>query len=357
MLDATDDASVESPTVVARRIVQRLDVGAAIEESVAQMVGDAELVQAASRRPDAFTEEAVLQLASHLRTTQQARSEFALARAGEDLDHETGNRLDELERLVLASLAQPQLTSRDAVNSLDLRRSQASSLTADQAVRERIECAPRAFALATDPEALAAGAALCEPPPGWDTVRLDVAEEPDATGCRRATVAARDRPGLLARVSGVFSRAGLEIVDATVGTWGDGCAVSSFRVRGPLVPAREPLERALRDALSEDLQTDPAPDVALAFDDTASPWHTVCTARARDRLGLLHLVTGAFAAAGVNVHAARLATVDDEVIDVFELTDAKGRKLDSATQQRVERLLASGVETRRRRWVPARTRA
>ena len=63
----------------------------------------------------------------------------------------------------------------------------------------------------------------------------------------RVEVAARDRPGLLAVVSGVLADHGLDILDAVVATWPDGGALDSFRYGVPqLEPARltpEELER------------------------------------------------------------------------------------------------------------------
>ncbi len=98
------------------------------------------------------------------------------------------------------------------------------------------------------------------------------------------------------------------------------------------------------------LASDPATGVVLVFDDAGSPWHTVCTAQARDAIGLLHSVTTAFAAAGVDVHAARVRTDGDAVMDVFELTDTKGHKLGGAVQDQVRELVAAGVTERRRRF-------
>ena len=71
VLDACEDVPVE-PVVVARRTVQRLDLGTPVEQAVAALVTDANLLAAAARRLDALTEESVLALAVHL-GTQRAR--------------------------------------------------------------------------------------------------------------------------------------------------------------------------------------------------------------------------------------------------------------------------------------------
>ncbi len=70
-LDACDDES-DVAVVVARRTVQRLDLGARVEQSVAALINDIELLPAAARRSDALAEESVLQIAVHLDSVEQA---------------------------------------------------------------------------------------------------------------------------------------------------------------------------------------------------------------------------------------------------------------------------------------------
>ena len=88
----------------------------------------------------------------------------------------------------------------------------------------------------------------------------------------------------------------------------------------------------------------------LEFDNDASPWHTVCTARAVDTHGLLNGLTSAFAGAGANVHGARVQREQRAVLGVFQLTDGKGRKLEPDVQERVAELVRSGVQATRPRW-------
>jgi UTP:GlnB (protein PII) uridylyltransferase len=162
-------------------------------------------------------------------------------------------------------------------------------------------------------------------------------------------VVARDRPGLLARQTGVLASGDIDVIGAISATWGDGCGLSSFLVHATRLPSEACLAADFEAALRRPLDAQPVGGVTLEFDDVGSPWHTVCTARARDQRGLLHAVTTAFAAAGANVHAARVRTDGDAVVDVFELTDAKDAKLDPAIQDKVRELLSAGVTDRRRR--------
>jgi [protein-PII] uridylyltransferase len=89
----------------------------------------------------------------------------------------------------------------------------------------------------------------------------------------------------------------------------------------------------------------------VTFDNDGSPWYTTCSARGPDRPGLLHALTAAFAAAGVSVHAARVATDGLNALDTFDLTDRRGAKLDERATSAVSQALIHGaVPSRRRLW-------
>jgi [protein-PII] uridylyltransferase len=66
--------------------------------------------------------------------------------------------------------------------------------------------------------------------------------------------------------------------------------------------------------------------VSVAVDNSISDTHTVVEVKAPDRVGLLYLVTRAFADEGVNIATAKIATDRDQALDVFYVTDAaRGR--------------------------------
>ncbi|HYX43824.1 MAG TPA: cation:proton antiporter, partial [Acidimicrobiales bacterium] len=345
VLDATD-GGLDPPVVVARRIVQRLDLGAATEQAVAGLVEDAELLPAAARRLDAVAEEPVLALATHLGSPERARAQYLLTVASRDGDAVERERLATLHELLQSALSHPELTGRAASNAIEQRRARAARLTADPAVAERIAAAPRAYVLQVEPADLARQAALCEPPPGRRSVRVSVLPEDGAT---RVELVAADRVGLLAAETGVLADLGLDVTAAVVATWGDGCALGSFTVAGS-PPDPDKLRERLVESLDAPLRSEPRPEARIDCDNDASPWHTVCTVEAPDRLGLLHDLATAFAAAGANVHAARLSSEAGLVRDVFELTDRSGSKLDGRTCGRVATLAASGVEPSRLPW-------
>ena len=65
--------------------------------------------------------------------------------------------------------------------------------------------------------------------------------------------------------------------------------------------------------------------------------------RAADRPGLLHDVATAIASVAIDVHAARVTTVDGVAHDRFDLSDPFGRKLSPALQAAVRHRIVNGT--------------
>jgi Na+:H+ antiporter len=343
---AGEDAS---PIDLARRLARRLDLGAAAEQEIALLVGDSGLLRAAAQRVDGFDEERVFALATHLDRPERTRALYLLTLALGGLEPWDRARVDELHDVVLAVLEQPDLTGLEARNLVERRRAEAMRIAGlNGAVAERIEHAPRTYLLAQEAADVARQAALLEPVPPRGSARVSIAPLED--GQLRVEVAARDRKGLLATVSGALADSGLSVQDAIVATWGDGGALDSFRVlpvsRTP--PDAEALTTAIADAFNRPLEAPPTPGAEVVFDDDASPWYTLCEVRCADCPGLLHAITVGFASAGVDVHSARVVTVDGQAADRFELTDANGRKLGDAAKRAVLQAVTGGVRTSRR---------
>jgi len=366
ILDTVGDDS--SPVELARRIAHRLDLGAAAEQQIALLVGDSDLLRAAARKVDGLEEERVVPIAIHLDNAERARALYLLTLALGDLTPWDRRRLDQLFQVVLHLLEQPDITGLDARNMVERRRAEAIRIVGDQPrVVERIEHAPRAYLLSQEAIDIARQAAFVEPVPSRGEASVAVLpiapEDGGATPKWRIEIAARDRPGLLATVSGVVADAGLDILDAAVATWGDGAALDTLLVqRAELQPARlsaseiaelpppDPvkLEAAIVAAFDTPPQSLPNPDAELRFDDHASPWYTICEVRSPDRRGLLHSLTAAMASAGANVHSARLVTIAGTAVDRFELTDRNERKLDETAKEAVLVAVRDGVAPKRR---------
>ena len=349
-------AADDNPVAVARRLIKRLDLGAAAEQEVALLVGESGLLRAAALRPDGLDEERVVQIATHLETRERAAALYVLSVALGPLEPWELGRLDALHDLVQELLGRPDLVGREARNLAEQRRVAAVRLAGTPQAADRLAHASRAYLLSQDAAALARQARLLEPLPRRGQARVLVAPEGDCLW--RVEVACRDRQGLLAVITGVLAATGLDVVDAIATTWPDGGAVESFLVRATEEPDQAFLhglvERALRGAIS----SSPVPDAKVTFDDEASPWYTLCEVEAPDERGLLHALATAFAASGADVHSARISTVEGRAVDRFELTDGRGRKLDQRAEDAILAAVATGVRPRRgRRSRAARNRA
>jgi [protein-PII] uridylyltransferase len=217
-------------------------------------------------------------------------------------------------------------------------------LSDDEPVRRRIAAAPPGYLLAHSSADIARQCELLEPLAAPGEVRV-VATPGRAAGVWRLDVATLDRAGLLAAFTGVLLDARLDVVQAVVATWDDGGALQAFVVRSPDPPRPAALEPAFAEALVRPRAFSSVPDAHVEFDDHASPLYTACHVVAPDAPGLLHAIAGAVAAAGVDIHAARVATVDGMARDRFDL-DRAGEKLDAAREAMIRDELCGGVVRR-----------
>ena len=155
------------------------------------------------------------------------------------------------------------------------------------------------------------------------------------------TVVARDRPGLLAAVAGVFALRGLDVRSADV-SGEDGFAVETFvveaaRGRWPdfklvadeleavlrgTFPLQERLAEQARAYADGRRAVSPHPVTPqVSADNGASAQSTVLEVHAEDAVGLLHRVTTALFELELDVVAARVSTFGHEVVDAFYLRD------------------------------------
>ncbi|HEX4868084.1 MAG TPA: cation:proton antiporter [Acidimicrobiales bacterium] len=331
----------------ARRTLARMPLEEADRSSVLGLVADQDLLWSASHQPGALDEGAVLPLADHLDSPEQARSLYLLSALRADgRERWELQRLRALHELIQVVLADESVAGTDARCLADQRRRAAAALVDGRGARARIESAPRAYVLRTSPETLARHARLLDPPPG----PLRVETTPEAGDGTRIDVAGRDRPGVLAAIASVLTEHGLAVEEAVLARWSDGVVLDSFRVDGGAVPPAATLAAEIAGALDGPIAAPPLLDAEVSFDTTASPWHTVLEVVVSDRPGVLHAVSAALAAAGIEVRSAQLSSLDGLVIDRLHVTDREGGKVGVEAQQRFRDLLEQGVELRRARF-------
>ncbi len=169
------------------------------------------------------------------------------------------------------------------------------------------------------------------------------------------TVVAPDRHGLLALVTGTLALHRLDVRSASVFLRG-ATAVTVFRVapRFGSLPDWSLVQVDLRRAIDGELdlvsvlanrEAAYAPRVGLPRDpprvrivDGASESATVVEVHAADAMGVLHRITSALAATGLDVRTAHISTLGTDVVDSFYVVGEDGLALrDPAVRGRIER--------------------
>lgn len=174
----------------------------------------------------------------------------------------------------------------------------------------------------------------------------------EATGTTEYAVYAREAltSGVFSKIAGVLAAKGVQILDAQIATLVDGVVVDVFRVMDPDCPVdararrftavsgaivgvlegRYQVEDLLRDAgrFGRAGQGVPLREPTVVQVDTeTSEQCTIIDVFADDRQGLLYVITRAIFDLSLSVHAARISTKLDQVVDVFYVTDQTGHKI------------------------------
>jgi [protein-PII] uridylyltransferase len=182
----------------------------------------------------------------------------------------------------------------------------------------------------------------------WDIARSA------AANTRSVTVCAKDRPGLISKIAGVFTLNNINILDVQAFTWRNNIGLDIFEVKPP--PDRimedekwQQTAQNLAAALSGDLnltkalgkKTGPLPRTKsrmrrrphrITVDNTSSSFFTIIEVFTYDFRGLLFNVTDALFNCNLNIWVAKIATKADQVVDVFYVRDLNGQKVDSEDQ-------------------------
>jgi [protein-PII] uridylyltransferase len=217
------------------------------------------------------------------------------------------------------------------------------SVASEAVVRQHLATMPPGYPDAWTPAEMAQHIRLMWPAPAGDEVRLEVAQGGPADDL---TLALEDRPGLLAITSGVLALHNISVLGGRFATRSDGVALQALHVVDALgrgideerwgrvrrdIPRVLRGELALEAALREKAQgyrwQQPgrrriAPRVVV--DARSSDRATLVEVHAEDRVGLLHAVTHALFAEGLDINVAKVDTLGREVVDVFYVRDLAG---------------------------------
>lgn len=173
------------------------------------------------------------------------------------------------------------------------------------------------------PDHVAGDLALCHPPLRPGEVRA-IAHPLGQGGSHKVSVAAPDRPGLLAGTAGALAASGLTILAAAASSWPEvGVAVQ----RVVAAPATEGAEVGW-DAVGSDLTATlagstrltlpftPCLPVSVSATDHGAD-RSVVSVRAPDRIGLLWAIASWFEEHGCNIEVANVDAEDGLAVDTF----------------------------------------
>ena len=237
------------------------------------------------------------------------------------------------------------------------------------AVQRFVDVMPESYFLSTPEEAIARHVSLMRryraraASDGRLALVTDLTESADR-GFAEFTICTADRPGLFAMVSGALATEGLDVVGARIVTSRDAVAFDAFRVRWneSMDPSCwERVEGTLRGVLAGSIDLErlvahavrpalyarkrrPIPTV-VAIDNRVSEAYTVVDIECGDRVGLLFGITNCFYHLGIDIHLAKINTMDERVFDVFYVTDGEGRKIeDAARLEQIRTALLAALE-------------
>jgi [protein-PII] uridylyltransferase len=181
-------------------------------------------------------------------------------------------------------------------------------------------------------------------------------------------VLAKDQPGLFAKICGVLTAHGLNIVDVQAFTGLHGYVVDRFRCAGrhgsTAAPHWDRVQNDLSDVMhgfrtiDDVLQQRPkkilhpvathlAQTSSVVVDNSVSEEYTVIDLHTQDRLGLLYDITKALYDNGCDIMTAKVMTVGPRVHDAFYIRNTAAGKITAddriqALQEELQKIVAVG---------------
>lgn len=181
----------------------------------------------------------------------------------------------------------------------------------------------------------------------------------------RVSIVSRDAPGRLSLICAALTAADFNIIGARIFTRQDGMLFDVFdvdftdkgrsyeesvrifrRTLNHLLTGREKAESILqshehRIRRRQSIRSEVRPEVRL--DDELSPFYTIVDVTGADSPGLLYRLTSVLNQSGLDIHAARITTREDGVIDSFYVREVGGGKVLDADRRTTlrQKLLAA----------------
>ena len=354
---------------IVRKILKRFHYEKKGTEDLLFLVGQHLLLIETATRRDLNDEKVVVQCARIIENLDRLKMLYLLTWAD---SHATGPRawnewtanlvqelffkiLHILEKGVLAA---PSTSRRVAGTLSRLRREMAGQLD-EKNLEHLFDIMSPRYLLETNSQVIKRHIRLHQSflPTGSREKRSDFileANEDEATDCWEVTFLAEDRPGLFSDFAGVMALNNINILSAHIYTWRDGTALDIFRVTRPLDPvhldeAWTKIKRDLKNTfmgklslgyrLSEKAESSilssgksPTRPARVIVDNESSDFFTLIEVFADDHVGLLYLITHTLFSLRLDIRIAKIATMGDQIADVFYVRDLEGQKVEDEEQ-------------------------
>jgi [protein-PII] uridylyltransferase len=173
-----------------------------------------------------------------------------------------------------------------------------------------------------------------------------------------------ETPGIFSKMTGVLAAWGFQIISAQVATHRNGMVVDRFHVIDPdgthyrdrIAPLSRDVQAVLagqetveglmlkRRRFGSKEATENQP-VRVALDNESSHQFTIVDVFAPDRRGLLYVIAHTLFDLGLSVHAAKITTHIDQIVDVFYVLNADQSKVsDLSEMRRIREQLTDRIE-------------
>ncbi len=267
-------------------------------------------------------------------------------------------------------LEKGDLSAKDAIRNMEMKRKSVLKKDSDPEKRKQRETVfnqfPPRYLLDTSTDDIVKHLTLYENLPEKRNLEWTVepTTDPDT---RKITICARDRHGLLSRISGVFALNNIDIRHFLVYTWRNEIALDIFQVSAPVDRIYENekwefIKKDLEAALSETLdlhvhlktKIDSFQNATpfrkkkpnrVKIDNETSRFSTIIEVFSADFTGLLYVITDALFRCNLDVSAAKVSDTVDEVVSVFYVRDFDDQKVYSPqTISEIETTILKALE-------------
>ena len=358
----SEDNHAESGAAMIKKLLTRKGLDPEVIDSVAFLVREhLFLIKTATRR-DIYDEETAIIAARRIKDIERLKMLYLLTVADSistgpmAWNEWTAALLRDFFLKVLNVLEKGELATTEAVETVEQKKAEiiagAKSRKARQHIAELIQAMSPRYLLYTPATEMAQHIKLYDRLGDKEFI-WDIRRSPDAD-TRTVTICAKDRPGLISRIAGVFTLQNINILDVQVFTWRNTIALDIFEVTPPpdQIMEDEKWKRAARKlekALTQGINLASALKKKIPVygqfgkrvsrkphrvrvDNTSSSFFTIIEVFTYDFPGLLFNITDALFKCGLNIWIAKIATKADQVVDVFYVWDLNGQKIDEKDQ-------------------------